>query len=72
MAKINKVKQIYYHNNTPYKVHRTIPRHNFNIKNSLNMELVQMWRDHLGCNHVLQNQTHFIFCETIPEAELTV
>ena len=65
------MKQIYYHNGVAYKLHRTISRHNFHVKGTVNMELVQMWRDHLGCDHVLQNQTHFLFCETIPEAELT-
>jgi hypothetical protein len=32
------------------------------------MELVQAWRDYLGCDHVLRSQTHFLFCETIEEA----
>lgn len=63
------MKQIQYHNNIPYKVHRTIPRHNFVIKGKENLELVQMWRDYLDCDHVLQNADYFIFCETIHEVE---
>jgi len=34
------------------------------------MELVQAYRDWMGCNHVLRTQTHFLFCETIEEAEI--
>lgn len=64
------MKHITYHNNVAYKVHRSIPRHNFtDSTNKVNMKVVQMWRDYLDCDHVLQNQTHFIFCETIPEVE---
>ena len=33
------------------------------------MNLVQAYRDWLGCDHVLRNQTHFMFCQTIQEAE---
>lgn len=53
-----------------YVVKREIPTHNFSQKgtNKLNMELVQAWRDYLGCDHVLRSQTHFLFCETIEEA----
>jgi hypothetical protein len=34
------------------------------------MEYVQMYMNWLKCDHVLNNQTHFMFCETIKEAEL--
>ena len=34
------------------------------------MELVQAYRDWVGCDHVLRSQTHFLFCETIEEAEI--
>jgi hypothetical protein len=33
------------------------------------MELCQAFRDYLGCDHVLRTQTHFLFCETIEDAE---
>ena len=33
-------------------------------------DLVQAYRDWKGCNHVLRSQTHFIFCQTIQEAEI--
>jgi len=28
-----------------------------------------MWRDYLDCDHVLRDQTHFIFVETIQDVE---
>jgi hypothetical protein len=46
--------------------------HNFQVKgsNRLNMELCKAYRDYLGCDHVLRTPTHFLFCETIQEAEI--
>ena len=34
------------------------------------MEYVQMYMKWLKCDHVLNNQTHFMFCETIHDAEI--
>tara|TARA_R110001592_G_scaffold232936_1_gene490470 strand:- start:402 stop:554 length:153 start_codon:yes stop_codon:yes gene_type:complete len=39
-------------------------------ENTINMELLQSYRDYLGCNHVLRSQTHFLMCEVIEEAEI--
>tara|TARA_R110000796_G_scaffold77684_2_gene173583 strand:+ start:972 stop:1136 length:165 start_codon:yes stop_codon:yes gene_type:complete len=36
--------------------------------NKLNMELLQGWRDYLGCDHVLRTETHFLMCERIKDA----
>jgi hypothetical protein len=33
------------------------------------MEYVQLYRDWVGADHVLRTPTHFLFCETIQEAE---
>jgi len=33
------------------------------------MELVQQYMKWYGADHVLRSQTHFMFCETIPEVE---
>ena len=61
-----------YVNDKGYVVKRTIPVHRFEVKgsNRLNMELCQAFRDYLGCDHVLRTQTHFMFCETIKDAEV--
>ncbi len=61
-----------YVNDKGYVVKRTTPVHRFEVKgsNRLNMELCQAFRDYLGCDHVLRTQTHFMFCETIKDAEV--
>jgi len=68
------VHYIKYVNDKGYVVKREMPIHRFNIKgsNRLNMELCQAYRDYLDCDHVLRTQTHFLFCETIKDAEIVV
>ena len=63
---------IKYVNDQAYVVKQEVRVGRFEIKgsNRLNMELVQAYRDWMGCDHVLRSQTHFMFCETIEEAEL--
>ena len=60
---------IKYVNDQAYVVKQEVRVGRFEIKgsNRLNMELVQAYRDWMGCDHVLRNQTHFMFCETIEE-----
>ena len=62
---------IKYVNNQAYVVKQEVSVSRFEIKgeNKLNMELVQAYRDWQGCDHVLRSQTHFLFCETIGDAE---
>jgi hypothetical protein len=66
------MKQLYYHNNIAYLVHRYIAISLFvNKDGSLNMENVKIWRDYLqGVDHVLKTDKHFLFVETIQEAEI--
>jgi len=61
-----------YLNDNAYVVKREVPTHNFakDSQNGLNMELVQDYMRWVGCDHVLRTQTHFLFCETIPDAEI--
>jgi len=63
-----------YVNNQAYVVKKEVNVNAFSIKgkNKLNMNLVQAYRDWMGCNHVLRTQTHFLFCETIKDAEIVV
>jgi hypothetical protein len=55
-----------------YRVKRELVIEKFLIKGTdqINMGLVQAYRDWQGCNHVLRNQTHFMFCQTLQEAEI--
>lgn len=60
-----------YVNDKAYVVKKEVNVNAFSIKgkNELNMNLVQAYRDWMGCDHVLRTQTHFLFCETIEDAE---
>ena len=66
---LNYVKYI---NDQAYVVKRETPIHMFVKKkeNTINMELLQSYRDYLGCDHVLRSETHFLMCETVAEAEI--
>jgi len=58
------------HNNNLYQVKRRIRRHNFRAKGlDPNLELVKMWHEHLGYDHVLQDQNDFIFVNLIEAVE---
>ena len=63
---------IKYVNDIAYRVKKDIIVNKFLIKGTdkLNMDLVQAYRDWLGCDHVLRTQTHFMFCQTIQEIEI--
>jgi len=59
-------------NGNTYIVKREVATHNFSIKGQdrLNMKLVEDYMKWIGCDHVLRTQTHFLFCETIQDAEI--
>jgi hypothetical protein len=62
----------YKHNDKYYIIRRDIPLHNFADKNGVvDLELVKMCRDYfLFVDHVLRNETHFLFAQTIQDAEI--
>jgi len=66
------MKQWYRHNDQYYIIHKQIRISSFSDKNGvLNMEMVKECRDVLpNVDHVLRNETHFMFVETIQEAEI--
>lgn len=55
-----------------YRVKKDLTIDKFLVEGTehINMDLVQAYRDWLGCDHVLKSQTHFMFCQTIQEAEV--
>ena len=63
--------QIQVHNDTAYKILRAQFISHFapRLDEQPNMEYVQLYRDWVGADHVLRTPTHFLFCETIQEAE---
>jgi hypothetical protein len=66
------MKQLYKHNDKWYIVHRDIPISLFTNKDGIiNLEGVKDWRDYLpNVDHVLRTDSHFLFVETVQEAEI--
>ena len=65
---------IYRHGDSTYViVKQTLIQHFAKvIGEAPNMEYVQMYMQSLGCDHVLRNENHFMFCETIPDVDFEV
>jgi hypothetical protein len=61
---------IKYHNDTAYIVKREIAKHMFMHEKDLRFDWVQMYRDEMGYDHVLQDDAKFYFCEVIKEVEI--
>jgi predicted small integral membrane protein len=66
------MKQFYKHNDKYYFVHRDISLSHFTNKNGIiDLELVKDCRDYFSfVDHVLRTDTHFLFVETIQDAEI--
>jgi len=66
------MKHWYKHNDKCYFVHRSIAIARFtNNEGIINLEGVKLWRNGLSfVDHVLRNETHFLFVETIQDAEI--
>jgi hypothetical protein len=65
------MKQLYKHDDKAYLILRRVGEWRFQRKldEPVDMERVKMFRDWVGADHVLRDQTHFMFCETIPDIE---
>ena len=61
--------EIMKHGDKCYLVKRRIKEHNFHSKRGFELEMVKMWRDYLGVDHVLKMNDEFIFVETIQDVE---
>ena len=66
------MKQVYKHNGNAYVIldKRTIRHFCESIADTPNMEYVQLYMKWQGADHVLRTESHFLFCETIQDAEL--
>jgi len=63
-------KQVITHGDKMYKVLDTLQAHNVTDKTgNLHLELVQMFMEYKGGDHVLRQGDVFLICETIPEIE---
>ena len=64
------MREIFYNNDKAYIVLRKLPHHNLMDKQGrVNSELFNAWKEWLRADHVLKTQTHFLYCETIPDVE---
>jgi len=63
---------VYSHNGESYIILDQKPIHHFakTYEDQPDMKYVHMYMQWCGADHALRNQTHFLFCETIPDAEL--
>jgi hypothetical protein len=68
------MKSIFRHGDSSYVIVKQTPVQHFAklIGEDPNMEYVQLYMQSLGCDHVLRNETHFMFCETIPDVDFEV
>ena len=65
------MKQMYNHNDIWYIIHHTRAISKFTSKNGIiGMDMIKEFRDYYdNVDHVLRTDTHFLFVETIQEAE---
>ncbi len=57
------------HNDVWYKLLRYLPESNVTDKTGrVNMDVLKGWRDYIGADHVLRDQTGYMLCETIMDA----
>jgi hypothetical protein len=65
------MRQIYRHGDGAYVILDQKPISHFAKKLDAepNMEYVQMYMQWRGADHVLRSNTHFMFCETIQDAQ---
>ena len=62
---------IVYNNNTAYKILDIISVEHFLNKNkSINKQVLGMYVNEKGGDHVLQRNNKFLICETIEEAQI--
>jgi len=61
--------QFYRHNDTLYLVIRRIPHFMFHKRDGEYLQdLFLEWKEKLKADHVLKDQTHYMFCHTIEDA----
>ena len=65
------MRPVYKHNDAAYVIldQKLISHFAPRLDEQPNMEYVHMWMKWRGADHVLRNETHFMFCETIKDAE---
>ena len=64
------MKQLFKHGELLYLVNRVMPLHQFHDKTGIfNNEKMKVWKEWLGCDHVLKHNEMYLFVETLPAHE---
>ena len=58
--------KLFHHQGHLYRILREVRHHNFPNKN----QLKEFMKNISHCDHVLKSKTHYMFCETVQEAEV--
>jgi len=68
------MRPVYKHNDTAYLILSQKPIHHFarTFDDPPDMEIVQQYMHAVGADHVLRTQTHFMFCETVPDVDFEI
>jgi hypothetical protein len=64
------MKSLFFYNDNVYVVLRKINlSYIIDRHGNTNEELLKMWKEYEGADHVLKTNTHFLLCETVKEPE---
>jgi len=64
------MKQLFFYNDNVYLILRKLNlSYIIDKNNNINNELLKLWKEHEGADHVLKTDTHFLLCETLKEPE---
>jgi len=64
------MKQLFKHGELLYLINRVMPLHQFHDKAGVfNNEKMKVWKEWLGCDHVLKHNEMYLFVETLPAHE---
>jgi histidinol phosphatase-like PHP family hydrolase len=64
------MRSLFFHNDNVYVVLRALSlSYVLSKDNEPNMELLKLWKEYLGVDHVLKTASHYLICETVQEPE---
>lgn len=64
------MKQLYFYNGEMYVILRALKAsYLYNKAGEFKRDLLHLWKEELGADHVLKTESHFLLCETIKEPE---
>ena len=71
LSQDSNMKQLYMHGGKAYLILKRVWEGHFSLRldQTPDIEYIKAYRDWVGADHVLRDQTHYLFCETIQEAE---